>query len=63
MNNVLNSNNIAEAVDHLERIIHSHMNSSMALKTVSVSSRDLLWETPLVKCVQRANSRISLFIC
>lgn len=47
----------------MERIIHSHMNSCMPLKTVSVSSRDPFWVTPLVKCLQRAKSRISQFVC
>ena len=33
----------------------------MPLKTVSVSSRDPFWGTPLVKCLHRAKSRISPF--
>ena len=58
-NDVLNSNNIDEAVNHLERTIQNHMNSCMPLKTVSVSSCDPFWVTFLVKCLLRAKSRIS----
>lgn len=56
-NDVLNSNNIDEAVDHSERTIHSHFK----LLHASVSSRDPFWVPPLVNCLQRAKSRISPF--
>ena len=48
---------VDQAVNQLERIIREHLNRCMPLRTVSMSPRDPVWMTPLVKCMLRAKSR------
>ena len=43
----------------LEKIIHSNLNECMPLRTVTISSRDPIWMTPLVKHMLRVKSRVS----
>ena len=49
---------VNEAVNNLETIIHKNMDICMPLKTVTVSSRDPSWMTPLVKSLIRRKTKI-----
>ena len=56
---VLNLNDVEEAVNNLEAKIKHHMDESMPLPSVCMSSRDPMWMTPLVKSLMRVKSRIA----
>ena len=56
---VLESTDVDHAVKELEKIIHSNLNECMPLRTVTISSRDPIWMTPLVKHMLRVKSRVS----
>ena len=56
---VLQSTNVNDAVNCLERKIMDHMNRCMPTKTVSISSRDPYWMSPLIKSLLKAKSRIA----
>ncbi len=55
---VLQSTNVNDAVNCLERKILDNMNRCMPTKTVSISSRDLYWMSPLVKSLLKAKSEL-----
>ena len=55
---VLGTNDVDEAVNNLETLIHRHMDRSMPFRTVCISSRDLAWVTPLLKSLMRSKSKI-----
>ena len=55
---VLGTNDLDEAVNNLETLIHRHMDKCMPFRTVCISSRDLAWVTPLLKSLMRSKSRI-----
>ena len=57
---VLEADNIETAVNILELKILSNINRCMPLRTVTLSSRDPRWMTPLVKYMLRNKSRISV---
>lgn len=57
---VLNAVDINKAVEVLEVKIRAVMNKFMPQKSVRMSSRDPVWLSPLVKCMLRNKSRISL---
>ncbi|CAB4026139.1 RNA-directed DNA polymerase from transposon X-element, partial [Paramuricea clavata] len=56
---VSQSTNVNDAVNCLERKIMDHMNKCMPKKTVSISSRDPYWMSPLIKSLLKAKSRIA----
>ena len=56
---VSQSTNVNDAVNCLERKIMDHMNKCMPTKTVSISSRDPYWMSPLIKSLLKAKSRIA----
>ena len=56
---VFTTTNIDEVVNNLESKICGHMDACMPLRTVTISSRDPAWITPLVKYMLRAKSRVS----
>ncbi len=56
---VLQSTNVNDAVNCLERKVMDHMNRCMPTKTVSISSRDPYWTSPLIKSLLKAKSRIA----
>ena len=55
---VLGTNDVHEAVNNLETLIHRHMDQCMSFRTVCISSRDPAWMTPLLKSLMRSKSRI-----
>ena len=56
---VLGTNDVDEAVNNLETLIHRHMDKCMPFRTVRISSRrDPAWVTPLLKSLMRSKSRI-----
>ena len=55
---VLGTNDLDEAVNNLETLIHRHMDKCMPFRTVCISLRDLAWVTPLLKSLMRSKSRI-----
>ena len=55
---VLGTNDLDEAVNNLETLIHRHMDKCMPFRTFCISSRDLAWVTPLLKSLMRSKSRI-----
>ena len=57
---VLEADNIGTAVNILELKFLSNINRCMPLRTVTLSSRDPRWMTPLVKYMLRNKSRISV---
>ena len=57
---VLEADSIETAVNILELKILSNINWCMPLRTVSLSSRDPSWMTPLVKYMLRSKSHISV---
>ena len=57
---VLEADNIETAVNILELKILSNINRCMPLRTVTLSSRDPRWMTPLVKYMLRNKSHISV---
>ncbi|PFX13355.1 hypothetical protein AWC38_SpisGene22564 [Stylophora pistillata] len=57
---VLEAGNIETSLNILELKILSNINWCMPLQTVSLSSRDPSWMTPLVKYMLRSKSRISV---
>ena len=57
---VFNAVDINKAVEVLEEKIPAVMDKCMPQKSVRMSSRNPVWMSPLVKCMQRAKSRISL---
>ncbi|CAB3980944.1 Hypothetical predicted protein [Paramuricea clavata] len=56
---VSQSTNVNDAVNCLERMIMDHMNKCMPTKTVSISSRDPYWMSPLIKSLLKSKSRIA----
>ncbi|XP_028414902.1 uncharacterized protein LOC114537989 [Dendronephthya gigantea] len=58
-NEVFLSTDIDQAVNELEKVIHGHLDRCMPLRTVTMSSRDPIWMSPLVKVMLRVKSRIS----
>ena len=50
---VLNTNDVDQAVNNLETVIHAHTDKCMPLKTASISSQDPEWITPLLKSLLR----------
>ena len=58
---VLETNDVEEAVNNLETLIHSHMDRCMPFRTVSISSRDPAWMTPLLKSLLRSKSRFGQY--
>ncbi|XP_028411603.1 uncharacterized protein LOC114534362 [Dendronephthya gigantea] len=58
-NEVFLSTDIDQAVKELEKVIHGHLDRCMPLRTVTMSSRDPIWMSPLVKVMLRVKSRIS----
>lgn len=54
---VCDSMDVNEAVNNLETIIHKNMDICIPLKTVTVSSRDPSWITPLVKSLIRRKTK------
>ena len=56
---VYQSLGVDQAVSRMERIILSHLEKWMPMRTVTMSSRDPMWMTPLVKSLLRQKSRIS----
>ena len=56
---VYQSMGVDQAVSHMERIILSHLEKWMPMRTVTMSSRDPMWMTALVKSLLRQKSRIS----
>ena len=56
---VYQSLGVDQAVSRMERIILSHLEKWMPMRTVTMSSRDQMWMTPLVKSLLRQKSRIS----
>ncbi|PFX22546.1 putative RNA-directed DNA polymerase from transposon X-element [Stylophora pistillata] len=57
---VYQSQGVDQAVSRMERIILSHLETWMPMRTVTMSSRDPMWMTPLVKSLLRQKSRISI---
>ena len=57
--NVLAAPDVQQAVCVLEEKIRGHMDRCMPVKTVSMSSRDPPWMTPLLKSMIRTKSRVS----
>ena len=57
---VFNVADINKAVEVLEEKILAVMDKCMLQKSVHMSSRDPVWMSPLVKCMLRSKSRISL---
>ena len=51
---------INKAVEVLEEKILAVMDKCMPQKSIRMSSRDPVWMSPLVKCMLRTKSRISL---
>ena len=56
---VLQAENIEQAVSLLELKITTNMNMCMPVRSVSMSTRDPEWMTTLVKYLLRSKSRIS----
>ncbi|CAB4023089.1 RNA-directed DNA polymerase from transposon X-element, partial [Paramuricea clavata] len=56
---VSQSTNVNDSVNCLERKIKDHMNKCMPTKTVSISSRDPYWMSPLIKSLLKSKSRIA----
>lgn len=59
LDNVLAAPDIQQAFCVLEEKIHGLMDRCMPVKTVSMSSHDLPWMTPLLKSMIRMKSRVS----
>ena len=57
---VIEAENIEDAVQIFELKILTIMNECMPIRTVSISSRDPAWMTPLVKYMLRRKSRVSV---
>ena len=57
--NVLAAPDVQRAVFLLEEKIHGHMDKCLPFRTVSMSSRDPPWMTPLLKSMLRSKSRVS----
>ena len=57
---VFNAVDMNKAVEVLEEKILAVMDKRMPQKSRSISSRDPVWMSPLVKCMLRTKSRISL---
>ena len=57
---VFNAVDINKAVEALEEKILAVMGKCMPQKFIRMSSRDPVWMSPLVKCMLRTKSRISL---
>ena len=55
-----NDSSIGKAVEVLEEKILAVMDKCMPQKFIRMSSRDPVWMSPLVKCMLRTKSRISL---
>ncbi|CAB4011545.1 Hypothetical predicted protein [Paramuricea clavata] len=56
---VSQTTNVNDAVNCLERKIMDHMNKCMPTKTVSISSRDPYWMSPVIKSFLKAKSSIA----
>lgn len=56
---VLSATDIDQAVFLLESKMRGHMDRCLPIRTVSMSSRDPAWMTPLLKSMIRSKSRIS----
>ena len=57
---VFQTKHVDNAVDLLERKIKTLQDKHLPLRTVSMSSRDPSWMTPLVKCMLRTKSKLSI---
>ena len=57
---VLKATNVDEAVDYLSNKILDLMNICMPTKTISMSTRDPYWITPLVKSMLKTKAKIPL---
>ena len=55
---VLGTNDVDEAVNNLETLIHRHVDKCMPFRTVCISSHDPVWVTPPLKSLMRSKSRI-----
>ena len=56
---VYQSLDVDQAVSRMEQIILSHLEKWMPTRTVTMSSRDPMWMTPLVKSLLGQKARIS----
>ena len=56
---VLDTENVNEAVNKLETTIRGHSDRCMPVRVVTMSSRDPAWMTPLVKAILRSKSCVS----
>ena len=54
----MKATSVDEAVDHLEKKILDLMNISMPTRTITLSTRDPDWMTPLVKSMLKTKQRI-----
>lgn len=57
---VLSANNLDQAVEILEAVIYRHLNNCMPQRTVSVSTRELHWMSPLVKSLLKTKAKVSI---
>ena len=55
---VLGTNDVDEAVNNLETLIHRHVDKCMPFRTVCISLHDPVWVTPPLKSLMRSKSRI-----
>ena len=55
---VLGTNDVDEAVNNLETLIHKNVDKCMPFRTVCISSHDPVWVTPPLKSLMRSKSRI-----
>ena len=60
---VQKATNVYEAVDYLSKKILDLMNTCMPTKTISMSTRDPYWMTPLVKCMLKRKAKIPSHCC
>ena len=59
-NQVLSANHPDQAVEKLEAVIHRHLNNCMPQRTVSMSTRDPHWMSPLVKSMLKTKAKVSI---
>ena len=55
---VLGTNDVYEAVNNLETLIHRHVDKCMPFRTVCISLHHPVWVTPPLKSLMRSKSRI-----
>ena len=60
---VQKATNVDEAVDYLSKKILDLMNTCMPTKTISMSTRDPYWMTPLVKSMLKTKAKIPSHCC